>query len=73
MHPELQRRLGVDRHAALLREQEFRHRHVNAVSNPDGQGRRPRRRLSRSLGSALVAAGVRLMDGKLRDLDLVEP
>ena len=73
MHPELQRRLGVDRHAALLREQEFRRRHVNAVSNPDGQGRRPRRRLRRSLGSALVAAGVRLMDGKLRDLDLVDP
>ncbi|HXQ44827.1 MAG TPA: hypothetical protein VN816_09320 [Acidimicrobiales bacterium] len=58
MHPDLIRALARERHAEILRAQHFRD-----IAAPSGDaGRRgPVHHLRRSLGSALVAAGTRLM------------
>src|SRR5580693_6383366 len=60
MHPELIRALGRERHAELLRRQQFRNTDdFDAWPGPRSPG--SVRHLRRTLGSALVTAGTRLM------------
>ena len=68
MHPELIRALGRERQAELLRAQQFRdsqlHVRVDAEVGPASdihRAGRPIEQFRRSLGSALVVAGTRLM------------
>jgi len=59
MHPDFIHALGRERHAELLREQQFRNSRADRW--PVDGSRGPVDQLRRSLGTALVAAGTRLM------------
>ncbi len=63
MHPDVIRALARERHAELLRDHHSRDsRHgADAPASHLNRRRRPVRHLRRSLGSALVQAGSRLM------------
>ena len=61
MHPDLIRALARERHAELLRARQFRDTNP-AFSTPRPPGAsRPMHRVRRSMGSALVHAGMRLI------------
>ena len=67
MHPELinalarQRRTELLRDRALLRERHFRDSPGDGSPSPGSRRRAPVHHLRRAMGSALVAAGTRLM------------
>lgn len=72
MHPELIYTLGKERHAELLRQNQFRHHESDASSTPYQPDKRPVRRVRRSLGTALVLTGARLLGGPPAAVDLFE-
>lgn len=72
MHPDLLHTLGKERHAELLRQNQFRH-HENEVSpTPCKPDKRPVHRVRRSLGTALVLTGARLLGGPPAAVDLFD-
>ena len=65
MHPDLIRALARERHAELLRARQFRDTN-SGLSSPRPTGAsRSMRRVRRSMGSALVHAGMRLIPEKV--------
>lgn len=61
MHPDLIAALGHERHAELLRAQRFRDTPRDDTVSVVSRRRTPVHHLRRAVGSALVAAGTRLM------------
>ena len=64
MHPDLIRALARERHAELLRARQFRNTNP-ASSKPRPRASMPIQRVRRSMGSALVHAGMRLIPEKV--------
>jgi hypothetical protein len=67
MHPDLLRALEKERRAELLRHQHFRPSRTELPAT-----RRPRPRVRRSLGLALVGIGTRLLRDGGSAIDLVD-
>jgi hypothetical protein len=61
MHPDLLRALARERHAELLRARQFRDNRAGGSPSPVRRTQSPVHPLRRTVGSALVAAGTRLM------------
>jgi hypothetical protein len=70
MHPDFIHVLARERQAELLRQNQFRH---SRIVSPMARPARPTRRVRRSLGAALVAAGTRLIGNAPGTLELFEP
>jgi hypothetical protein len=69
MHPDIAHVLARERQAELLRQNQFRHRQSGTSLV---RAARPTRRVRRSLGAALVAAGTRLIGNAPATLELFE-
>ena len=61
MHPDLIRALARERQAELLRPRQFRNTQADGYPSLDRTPPGPVHHLRRTLGSALVTAGTRLM------------
>jgi hypothetical protein len=71
MHPEFLHALAQERRTELLRQRQFRHRwKEDSASLADGRTR-PGRGVRISVGTALVAAGTRLLNSTPARVDVV--
>jgi hypothetical protein len=69
MHPEILRALERERRTELLRHHHYRQ---SPTRDPVGRYRQPNRRLRRSIGTAFVEIGTRLLGEGRTGVDLVE-
>jgi hypothetical protein len=70
MHPHFMDALARQHREELHRQQQFRHRKRQSSLSRVAATRNPLRRIRRSLGGALVAAGTRLIGGPPGTIEL---
>jgi hypothetical protein len=72
VHPDLLHALARQRQAETLRQHQFRHTRKQLTAPRAHRAATPIRRVRRTLGTALVAAGSRLLGGSPPPVDVVD-